>query len=195
MNDFTLFLGKFFKHGTAIASVAPIEPLAIALDGSKHRLGPGNGRLVELGARHRADHAGDRRARSTRCRVVVVERDPDFARLLRERFRRVAPNFEIVQGDVRDLRRSSASVGSPSVDHVVSGLPVPSFSRGLAGRAVPGRRRRAATATGRSTRSPRYPGSTGGFTGGISQTFGSCSSRATCRPPGAYFCRGMRVGS
>jgi phosphatidylethanolamine/phosphatidyl-N-methylethanolamine N-methyltransferase len=64
------------------------------------------------------------------CRVVVIERDTDFIRLLRERFPE-RPNFEIVQGDIRELKSILADRGIRTVDHVVSGLPVPSFPRDL----------------------------------------------------------------
>jgi phosphatidylethanolamine/phosphatidyl-N-methylethanolamine N-methyltransferase len=60
----------------------------------------------------------------------VVERDPDFARLLQDRFcgRKY---FEVVHGDVRDLAALLHQRGFMSADHVVSGLPVPSFARDL----------------------------------------------------------------
>jgi phospholipid N-methyltransferase len=64
------------------------------------------------------------------CRVVVVERDADFAGLLRERFGHL-PNFQIVEGDALELAGLLADRGIGRVDHVVSGLPVPSFPRGL----------------------------------------------------------------
>ncbi len=64
------------------------------------------------------------------CRVVVLERDPDFARLLRERFDGRA-NLEIVEGDVRDLSGILADRGIVQVDYILSGLPVPSFPKGL----------------------------------------------------------------
>src|SRR4029077_11004133 len=60
------------------------------------------------------------------CRVVIVERDPDFARLLRQRFQDRA-NLEIVEADVRALAPILADRGISRVDHVISGLPVPSF--------------------------------------------------------------------
>ena len=47
MNDFALFLGKFLRHGTAIASVAP-SSVAVADDGSQYRLGKSPRLLVEL---------------------------------------------------------------------------------------------------------------------------------------------------
>src|SRR5262249_54246099 len=64
------------------------------------------------------------------CRVVVVERDPDFVELLRARFGSL-PGLEIVAGDVRDLEAILGDRGIATVDHVISGLPVPSFPRAL----------------------------------------------------------------
>ncbi len=126
MSDFTLFLGKFLRHGTAIASVAPssrwLSRLTVRnVDWARAKT------LVELGAgtgpitRVIAERA------PAGCRVVVIERDPDFARLLRERFA-AHRNLEVVQGDVADLPAILFDRGISSVDHVISGLPVPSFS-------------------------------------------------------------------
>jgi phosphatidylethanolamine/phosphatidyl-N-methylethanolamine N-methyltransferase len=129
MNDFSLFLGKFLRHGTAIASVAPssrwLSRLTVSnVDWARVRtvveLGGGTGPVTRVIAqRAPAD-----------CRVVVVERDPDFARLLCDRFQ-ARPNFDVVHGDVRDLHSILLDRGITSVDHVVSGLPVPSFSKSL----------------------------------------------------------------
>lgn len=129
MSDFTLFLGKFLRQGTAIASVAPSsrwlsETTVRNIDWSTVNalveLGAGTGPITRAIARHaRPD-----------CRVVVIERDHDFARLLRDRFRDM-PNFDIVEGDVRDLESILAGRGIDRVDHVISGLPVPSFPREL----------------------------------------------------------------
>ncbi len=79
-------------------------------------LGAGTGPITHVIARNAAPA----------CRVIVVERDPDFVRLLRERFGE-RPNFDIVQGNVRDLASLLADLGVDRVDHVVSGLPVPSL--------------------------------------------------------------------
>jgi len=118
MNDFTLFLGKFLKQGTAIASIAPSSRWLSAA--TLRNVAWDQARvLVELGA-----------GTGPITRVIVIERDPDFARLLRERFQD-RRNFEIVEGDVRELRSILANRGIVSVDHVISGLPVPSFPRDL----------------------------------------------------------------
>jgi len=129
MSDASLFLGKFLRHGTQIASLAPSSPwLARAtvrgIDWANAEV------LIELGAgtgpitRVLAD-----RARPD-CRVLVLERDADFARILRDRFGGL-PHFEVIEGDVRDLAAMLADRGVSRADHVVSGLPVPSFPKDL----------------------------------------------------------------
>lgn len=129
MSDFSLFFGKFLKHGTAIASLAPssrwLSRATVAnIDWSQA------GVVVELGAgtgpitRELVSRAGER------TRLVVLERDPDFARILRDRYSG-RPNLEVIEGDVVDLSGMLADRGIAQVDHVVSGLPVPSFTREL----------------------------------------------------------------
>src|SRR5438093_784016 len=85
MNDFTLFLGKFLTQGTAIASLAPssrwlsrttVRNIDWARTRAVVELGAGTGPITRVIAE---------KARPD-CRVVVVERDRDFARLLRQRF-------------------------------------------------------------------------------------------------------------
>lgn len=129
MSDFRLFLGKFLRQGTAIASVAPSSRWL-------SRLTVGNINwdqaqvVVELGAgtgpitRVLAEQA------PPGCRVVVLERDPDFARLLRGRFRE-RQGFDVVEGDVRDLAGILVALGISQADYIVSGLPVPSFPKDL----------------------------------------------------------------
>ena len=132
MNDNALFLGKFLTNltrGNSIASIAPSSRWLsrttvrnIAWDRVKTllELGGGTGPITRvLADRARPD-----------CRVIVVERDPDFAGLLRQRFGSL-PNFEIIQCDVRDLGPLLAGRGISQVDHVISGLPCPSFPRDL----------------------------------------------------------------
>jgi phospholipid N-methyltransferase len=128
MNDNTLFLGKFLTQLTRGNPIASIAPSSRWLSRTTVRnIDWGRARaLVELGAgtgpitRVLAERA------RPECRVIVVERDPDFARLLRDRFGSL-PNFEIVEGDARDLATVLVERGVAQVDHVVSGLPVPSF--------------------------------------------------------------------
>ena len=132
MNDHTLFLGKFLTQitrGNPVASIAPssrwlsrttVRNIAWDRVQTLVELGAGTGPITRvLAERARPD-----------CRVIVVERDPDFARLLRHRFGSL-PNFEIVEGDARELGSLLTHRGIAQVDHVISGLPVPSFPRDL----------------------------------------------------------------
>ena len=129
MGDFTLFLGKFLRQGTAIASLAPssrwLSRAAVSnIDWSQARV------VVELGAgtgpitRVLCEQA------PAGCRLVILERDHDFCRILRKRFAG-RPELNIVEGDVRDLTTILSSLGVDKADFIVSGLPVPSFPRDL----------------------------------------------------------------
>lgn len=129
MNDFSLFLGKFLRHGTKIASLAPSSPWLSRttvrnVDWARAKvlveLGAGTGPITKVLAE---------RARPE-TRVIVLELDPDFSRLLRERFAQL-PNFDVIEGDCRDLAEILADRGIARADHVISGLPVPSFPRDL----------------------------------------------------------------
>ncbi len=129
MSDFTLFLGKFLKQGTAIASLAPSSPWLSRttvrnIDWASARviveLGAGTGPITRVLAARAVPG----------CRVLVLERDPDFCTLLRQRFPGTG-GLEIVEGDVRDLAAILADRGIGQADYIVSGLPVPSFPRAL----------------------------------------------------------------
>ncbi len=125
MSDAALFLGKFLRHGTKIASLAPssrwlADATIRGIDWEK------TGAIVELGA----GTGPITRAISARMRpgsrLIAMERDADFARLLRERFA-ANDQVEIVEGDCCDLTSILGDRGIARVDHVVSGLPIPSF--------------------------------------------------------------------
>ena len=129
MRDTLLFFGKFLRHGTKIASLAPSSPwLSRAtvgnVDWDKARvlveLGSGTGPITKVIAE---------RAHPD-CRVIALERDHDFAEILRERFRD-RPNLEVIEGDVRDLAEILVARGVERADHIISGLPVPSFPKDL----------------------------------------------------------------
>ncbi len=129
MSDFGLFLGKFLRHGTAIASIAPSSPWLArttisGIDWDRARV------VLELGAgTGPITHALAQRAPEG-CRILAVERDPDFVARLRDRFA-ARSNVEIVAADVRDLASILAERQVEQVDEIVSGLPVPSFPKDL----------------------------------------------------------------
>jgi phospholipid N-methyltransferase len=129
MSDHLLFFKKFFRHGTKIASLAPssrwLSRATVKNVDWDHaevivELGAGTGPITKVLAE---------KARPE-TRVIVLERDPDFSKLLRERFGPLA-NFEVIEGDVRDLASMLKDRGIGRVDHIVSGLPVPSFPKDL----------------------------------------------------------------
>jgi phosphatidylethanolamine/phosphatidyl-N-methylethanolamine N-methyltransferase len=129
MNDHTLFVRKFLRHGTKIASIAPSSQwLARAtvrnVDWEKANV------IVELGAGTGPITRVIAEKVRPETRVIVLEHDPDFAKLLAERFGSI-PNFDVIEGDALDLKAMLADRGLAQVDHIISGLPIPSFSTGL----------------------------------------------------------------
>jgi phospholipid N-methyltransferase len=124
--DWWLMLRKFVAHGTAIASFSPssrflARSMIRGIDWVRAKcvveLGAGTGPITKELVR--AAHAG--------TRLVIVERDPDFCRLLRDKF----PGQDIVEGDACRLDQILAARGIARADHVISGLPLPSFPPAL----------------------------------------------------------------
>ena len=123
--DWWLVVRKFFQHGTTIASFAPssrflARKILKGIDYDAARciveLGAGTGPITKALIDRVRPHT----------RLIVVERDPDFCKRLRERFA-YAPHAEIVEGDAAHIDRLLADRGVTQVDHIVSGLPLPSF--------------------------------------------------------------------
>jgi phospholipid N-methyltransferase len=124
--DWWLFFNKFLRHGTAIASFVPssvwlAKALIRDIDFARARC------IVELGAGTGPVTAELLRRAGTRCHCVIIERDPDFCRRLRERF----PQADVVEADALDLERVMAERGIEAFDHVLCGLPLPSFPEEL----------------------------------------------------------------
>lgn len=104
-----LTLGAVTPSGKALA-----RTMASYLDpdvsGPIVELGPGTGPVTEAIVEHGIDPA----------RLVLVEFDPTFCRLLQARF----PEATVVQGDAYSLRRTLSSVLDQPAAAVVSGLPL-----------------------------------------------------------------------
>jgi len=120
--DWLLMLRKFAQHGTSIASFVPSSRfLARAtcdtIDYDAARV------IVELGAGTGPITTELVRRIKPHTRLVIVELDPDFCKRLRAKF----PGADIVEGDAAQMDRLLADRGITAVDHVVSGLPLPSF--------------------------------------------------------------------
>ena len=189
MRDSFLFLGKFLKHGTAIASFWPSSRwLSRAtvrnVDWARARvlveLGAGTGPITQV----IADRA------HPDCKVIALERDADFARVLRERFKD-RPNLDIVEGDVRDLDAILAARGVDKADYVISGLPVPSFPKDLQidlFRAV----RRVLAPGGTYNQITEIPWLYQGLYRKFFDDVRFAFEPRNLPPAGAYFCRGIK---
>jgi phosphatidylethanolamine/phosphatidyl-N-methylethanolamine N-methyltransferase len=84
-----------------------VDPQSI---GPVIELGPGTGPVTEALVRHGVDPS----------RLILVEFNPDFCRLLRKRY----PGATVVQGDAYRLRRLLESYLDEPAAAVVSGLPL-----------------------------------------------------------------------
>ncbi len=189
MSDFTLFLGKFFRHGTKIASLAPSSPWLSRttvrnVDWDHARV------LVELGAGTGPITKVLAEKAQPDCKVIVLERDHDFAEILRERFgglaelrrhrgglprpRRHAGRPRHRAGRPRDLRPARALVPEGPPARPVPGRPPGSRPRGLV--------------------QPDHRDALG-LPGALQDVLrrGPLRLRARNFPPaGAYFCRGIK---
>jgi phospholipid N-methyltransferase len=123
--DWLLMLGKFFRHGSTIASFVPssrflARRLLRGIDWEKAQclveLGAGTGPVTRLMVRHARPHT----------KLIVIEQDPDFCKRLREKFPGVK-SLDVVEGDACKLDQILAERGITSCDHVLSGLPTPSI--------------------------------------------------------------------
>jgi phosphatidylethanolamine/phosphatidyl-N-methylethanolamine N-methyltransferase len=81
-----------------------------AASGPVIELGPGTGPVTEALVQHGVDPA----------RLILVEFNPDFCRLLRTRY----PQASVVQGDAYRLRRLLESIVRSPASAIVSGLPL-----------------------------------------------------------------------
>jgi phosphatidylethanolamine/phosphatidyl-N-methylethanolamine N-methyltransferase len=104
------------KNVGAIAPSSPALSQAIAkqvdpsIEGPVLELGPGTGVVTEA--------LIDRGIAPER--ITAIEYDPDFAKLVRERF----PRVNVVQGDAFDLKKTLGNDNGETFAAVVSGLPL-----------------------------------------------------------------------
>jgi len=123
--DWWLMVRKFVQQGTTIASFAPssrflARKIVKGIDYDAARC------IVELGAgtgpitKELLDRV------KPHTRLIIVEQDADFCKRLRARFAHM-PNADIIEGDAAQIDKLLADRGITEVDHIVSGLPLPSF--------------------------------------------------------------------
>lgn len=121
-----LMLKKFVVHGTTVASWSPssthvMKAMMQDIDWDNAQC------IVELGAGTGPITEGLVQFAKSHTKLVIIEQDADFCRLLREKF----PQHDIVEGDACKLDEILAERGISHVDHVISGLPLPSFPKAL----------------------------------------------------------------
>jgi phosphatidylethanolamine/phosphatidyl-N-methylethanolamine N-methyltransferase len=119
LDDEVRFIRTWIEKPLSIGAVTPsgrvlaramasyVDP---ASEGPVIELGPGTGPITEALVARGIDPA----------RLVLVEFDPTFCRLLRERY----PTATVVQGDAYDLKRLLGAHALAPAAAVVSGLPL-----------------------------------------------------------------------
>ena len=117
-----LFLQKFFRHGTRIASVWPSSRFMARASISRADFSSARC-IVELGAGTGPITSEIVTRLGARTQFLALERDPDFVRVLHNRFSAGA-NIRIFQADVGHLDSilSDQGIAPHGVDCFVSGL-------------------------------------------------------------------------
>lgn len=123
--DWWLMMRAFLTQGKKIASFAPSSRFMARkiIDGIDWKT---TRTIVELGAGTGPITAEMVKAASPDAKLVVIELDPTLCGRLRDRFRD-ARNVDVIQGDATKFDQILAERGIAKVDHVLSGLPLPSF--------------------------------------------------------------------
>ena len=120
-----VFLGKFLRHGTRIASVTPssrwlaratIDPIDWEHANTVLELGAGMGAITEEILRVLGPGA---------C-FVTIESDETFCEILRGKFGS-RDGVHVICGDATDFVPLLEMLGIKSVDAIISGLPTPSL--------------------------------------------------------------------
>lgn len=117
-----LMFTKFLQRGRVIASFAPSSrsmARAILRDISFES----SRCIVELGAGTGPITAELLGRAGKNCRCLIIELDHDLCRHLRKRF----PKADIVEADASELDALLDERGIKKVDHILSGLPLPSI--------------------------------------------------------------------
>ena len=102
-------MGAVMPSGRVLARTMA-QYVDIKSEGPVVELGPGTGAITNALIEHGVDQK----------RLVLVEYNPSFCALLRERY----PHAKVVQGDAYTLRDSLRNVLSAPASAVVSGLPL-----------------------------------------------------------------------
>lgn len=123
--DWWLMMKAFLTQGKRVASFAPSSRFMARkiLDGIDW---PAARTIVELGAGTGPITAELVKVARPETKLIVIELDPTLCGRLRDRFR-TTPNVDVILGDASKFGELLTERGIPAVDHVLSGLPLPSF--------------------------------------------------------------------
>ena len=124
--DWWLMTKKFIKKGTSVASFSPshgplCRQMRANIDSATVQCS------VERGAGTGPVTAEIMKRLKPHTKFLIVEIDPDFCTRLRDRF----PGADVIEGDASKMEELLAARGLTQVDHVISGLPLPSFPKVL----------------------------------------------------------------
>jgi phosphatidylethanolamine/phosphatidyl-N-methylethanolamine N-methyltransferase len=117
-----LFLKRWLRRPLSVGALMPSgRPLAAAVaKATAAAMASRGGCIVELGAGTGEVTRALLEAGISPHRLAVIERDPELAKFLRQRF----PNLQIIEGDAARLPALLAEVGRTEVAAVVSSLPL-----------------------------------------------------------------------
>lgn len=117
-----LFLRKFLRHGTRVASIAPSSRhLALAICQHIDPARPQT--ILELGAGDGAVTTVALERMNPASTLLAVELDPDFGQILRRR----CPQAHLIQANAASMCSQLQTRSIDQVDLVISGLPIPSL--------------------------------------------------------------------
>lgn len=127
--DWWLMMKAFLRQGRKIASFAPssrymARKIVDGIDWDHAKC------IVELGAGTGPITAEIVKRVKPHTKLLVIELDPILCGRLKSRFHNV-PNVDVVQGDATRFDKLLLERGLQQVDHVLSGLPLPSFPEEL----------------------------------------------------------------
>lgn len=121
-----LFLRKFLKYRSRVGCFTPSSP-QMAREACRHVDSSRPQVILELGAGTGAVTKEIIRKKHPQSRLIAVELDPDFAKVLRDSTR--PQDVEIVVADVKDLPQILEGKGIAQIDLIISCLPTPSLPK------------------------------------------------------------------
>jgi phosphatidylethanolamine/phosphatidyl-N-methylethanolamine N-methyltransferase len=124
--DLHIYLKQWLRNPLGIGSLLPTNPLVGRTAARWLPLDP-PGAIVELGGGIGSVTRGLIQAGFPAERLVVIEREPEFVRIMQRRF----PRVRVLAGDAADLKALLARAGIERVAGVLSCLPIKWFPLAL----------------------------------------------------------------